>query len=69
MTSPRKTKLPPPRHPLENRNSAPDIGKDHALKSKIFCDFKNGKQSVFVPEKSLKLPKILFCSAQKLHIW
>ena len=25
MTSPRKNKLPPPRHPLENRNSAPDI--------------------------------------------
>jgi hypothetical protein len=24
-TSPRKSKLPPPRHPLENRNSAPDI--------------------------------------------
>ena len=24
-SSPRKTKLPPPRHPLENRNSAPDI--------------------------------------------
>ena len=32
MTSPRKTKLPPPRHPLENRNSAPDIGKNHAFK-------------------------------------
>ena len=25
MTSPRKNKLPPPRHPLENRHSAPDI--------------------------------------------
>jgi len=24
-SSPRKNKLPPPRHPLENRNSAPDI--------------------------------------------
>ena len=24
-SSPRKSKLPPPRHPLENRNSAPDI--------------------------------------------
>lgn len=25
MSSSRKSKLPPPRHPLENRNSAPDI--------------------------------------------
>ena len=26
----------------------------------IFCNFKNGKKSIFAPEKSLKLPKLQF---------
>ena len=26
----------------------------------IFCYFKNGKKSIFAPEKSLKLPKMQF---------
>ena len=31
------------------------------VKKKInFCHFKNGKKSIFAPEKSLKLPKMLF---------
>ena len=35
----------------------------------IFCYFNNGKRSIFDPEKSLKLPKILFFSVRKLHFW
>ena len=34
-----------------------------------FYIFKNGKNSIFAPEKSLKLPKILFFSVRKLQFW
>ena len=30
------------------------------VQKSIICIFKNGKKSIFAPEKSLKLPKILF---------
>ena len=35
----------------------------------IFCNFNNGKKSIFSPEKSVKQPKILFFSVQKLQFW
>ena len=34
-----------------------------------FYIFKNGKNSIFAPEKSLKPPKILFFSVRKLQFW
>ena len=41
------------------RHSALKLEKKYNFKH-IFCYFKNGKKSIFAPEKSLKLPKMQF---------
>ena len=37
------------------------------VQKSIICIFKNGKKSIFAPEKSLKLPKIKFLDWKKEH--
>ena len=56
---------------LSERHSALKLEKSAISKvqKSIICIFKNGKKSIFAPEKSLKLPKMQFLDWKKKDFW